>query len=114
MIERTDKELIFHAPMLPILLSGQQTGSIRLGRRIPEKESLLLVIKEEGEIIGIADIDTLLWVRFMNLVDYPEVLTRVGENNLNKLFELLKPFYPNLALDSWVTFYGFRLQRPHH
>lgn len=111
MIERIDKELIFHAPMESILLGGQQTGSIRLGRRIPEIENLPIVIKEGWRTIGIADIDTLVWLKFGSIKAYPEILNRVNENDLDQLLESHKPFYPNLAFESWITFYGFRLQK---
>lgn len=112
-VDRIEKEIWFQAKFVDSLRSGAKRGTLRMGRRIPVSMSLPVVVTESHQRIGIAEIESLAWVRWEDVEQYPEILRReypTGE----ALRTEMQAIYPALKSDSWLTFYGFSFREVAH
>lgn len=110
MITRVEEAIWFRSKFLEVLKSGEKTGTLRLGRRIPKYEKLPVVLTETRECIGNARIDTLSWIKFGDIIYYPVILQREYPHEFQQIYDEMIMVYPDITQDSWVTFYGFRME----
>lgn len=106
-LSRIEEAIWFRGKFLEVLKSGEKSGTLRLGRRIPRHEVLPIIVSETQEELCRARIDTLAWLRFSEIVYYPVILDREYPHEYNQIWDEMRAVYPSISEESWVTFYGF-------
>ncbi len=106
-IDRVEKQIWFRQKFAKPILEGIKKGTLRLGKRIPAKLILPILISETRKKLIDAQIEILIWLRYKDIQKYPEIIQKEYPNNLKKLNKEMKKIYPTLTSESWVTFYGF-------
>lgn len=109
-ISRIEDVIWFRSKFQKVLVSGEKTGTLRLGRRIPQLEILPVMLTETHKCIGQARIEVLAWLRFAEIVDYPIILQREYPHEYNQIWVEMRQVYPSITKKSWVTFYGFTME----
>lgn len=108
-VDRVETEIRFRNEFRQSLLAGEKRGTLRLGRRVPQTLEIPVVL-ENSERIGYALIDVLIWVKLVALERHPEIFAREYPKDHKELLAKMREIYPHIEDESWLTFYGFRLQ----
>lgn len=106
-ISRIEEAIWFRSKFYEALSSGRKTGTLRLGRRVPRRETLPVILTESQERIGQANIDTLVWLKFADIINYPVIMRREFPSEYEQIWAEMRAVYPDMTQESWVTFYGF-------
>lgn len=108
-VDRVEKQIWFKQKFAKPIVAGIKKGTLRLGKRIPNKLILPIFISETRKKLIDVKIEILIWLKYKDIQKYPEIMKKEYPNDPEKLDKEMKKIYPTLTPESWITFYGFSI-----